>query len=373
MSTESSSAGSYSTSTPMSEWALSTDLSERPGAGCSLRSLRALVIGLGSAGQRHAENLLALGVGAVEALSEQRKLSDVVIRGVPVRVFHDLKAALAAHPQVVIVANPSHLHARYAAAALEQGSHVYVEKPLADSAHAAAPLTRLARERGLILAVGCQLRFNPCLERLKMLLDVGRFGRLIHVQINAGEYLPGYHPDEDYRLSYAARAELGGGILLTQIHDLNYLHWLFGRFDSLYAIGGKTSELEINAEDNVSVLLQSAAGVAISAHMDFLQRPRRRTLAVIGEEGSAVWDAESHSLQWVSCDGKREELGPSRPFERNRMFLDAMADFLRCVQSSGLPRTNVAEGIADLCLVDTIRRSFAHQRAERVAYDDVGA
>jgi len=326
---------------------------------------RAVVVGLGSAGRRHAQNLLSLGLD-VEAVSEWRKLQKAEVEGVPLRITHSLEQALASRPDIVVIATPTSLHARDAAAALNAGCHVYVEKPLAETAKAARPLVALARRRRRVLAVGCQLRFNACLGRLKALLEHGRLGRIIHAQAVMGEYLPAYHPEEDYRDSYASRAALGGGILLTQIHELNYLHWLFGSFESVCAVGGKTSDLEIDVEDNVSLLLRTPKGLAVSAHMDFLQRPRRRALTVAGEQGTAAWDYDRNTLTVTGPDGKPEELGPQDPLDRNRMFLDAMNDFLRCAAAGGHPRTDAVQGLADVRLADAARASMARGRVERI-------
>src|SRR5207244_2290389 len=111
----------------------------------------------------------------------------------------------------------------------------YVEKPLAASSEGLASIVQKVRERNLVIAVGYQLRFNEGLHRLKAQLAEGAIGPLLHAHVDMGEYLPSYHPDEDYRTSYAARRELGGGVLATQVHDINYLHWLLGVFHQVYA------------------------------------------------------------------------------------------------------------------------------------------
>ena len=60
-----------------------------------------------------------------------------------------------------------------------------------------------------------------------------------------GEYLPFYHPGEDYSERYAIRRDLGGGVLRTQVHDINYLQWIFGNCDVLVARGGHRQRLTL--------------------------------------------------------------------------------------------------------------------------------
>ncbi len=335
-----------------------------------LADLRFLVVGLGSAGRRHAANLAKLGASEIAVCSESQRLECFEIEGVRAFMFHSYKEALAWHPDAVIIANPTALHAQYAAAALLGGAHVYVEKPLDRSTTQIGSLAETLRSSGQVLAVGNQLRFSPCLGRLKSLLDAGELGRIVHVHVEMGEYLPSYHPDEDYRNSYAARAELGGGVLLTQIHDINYLHWLFGRFDSAYAVGGKTSSLEIDVEDNVTFLLVSKTARAVTGHMNFILRPRRRTLIVAGERASAEWDFYRNTLELIS-EGPSREAVRGDLLDRNAMFVDAIENFVDCIRNGSQPRTGFEDAAADLSVVGAIKESMATSRTVAIPYDNI--
>jgi predicted dehydrogenase len=265
-----------------------------------------------------------------------------------------------------VVANPTSLHPDTAIRALDAGAHVYVEKPIGTSAADVQVLLARASRSRAIVAVGCQFRFNPGLERLKQVIDGGELGRILHVDVDMGEYLPDYHPGEDYRTGYAARRALGGGVLLTQIHDLNYLRWLFGPLESVYATGGKVSRLEIDVEDSVSMLIRSASGAGLAVHMDYLQRPRTRRMTVTGEDAKVVWDYYANTLTLTSPDGRERELGPGGPLDRNRMFVSTMADFLGAIDRGALPRTTLLDAADDLRVVDAIRESLAANAAVAV-------
>ncbi len=319
--------------------------------------LRVLIVGLGSIGRRHADNLATLGA-SLEAVSSR---AENAAPGRPLTLHRDYAQALKGRPDAVFIANPTSLHAEYAAAALEAGCHVYLEKPAAVSAAQAAPLAALARARKRVLAVGCQWRFNPCLERVRQALSEGELGTILSASATMGEYLPDYHPGEDYRKGYAARKDLGGGVLLTQIHDFNYLAWLFGPFSTAYAVGGKVSSLELDVEDSVTALLKSRAGVPVSAHVDYIQRKKNRSLTIVGSEGTLVWDAFENRLD----QGARS--WAEGPLDRNAIFTAAVADFLACVKTGGRPRTSIEDAIADLAIVDAVRQSMDTGRSVEVA------
>ena len=104
--------------------------------------------------------------------------------------------------------------------------------------------------------VGYQLRFHPCLHKLAEIVHSGILGNLLAVRATIGEYLPAFHPFEDYRQMYASRADLGGGVVLSQIHEFDFLYSLFGLPNRIYAMGGHWSELEIDVEDTASILME---------------------------------------------------------------------------------------------------------------------
>ena len=192
------------------------------------------------------------------------------------RLVPTLEAGLSEKPDVTFVCNPSSLHVPVALAALGAGSHVFVEKPLSNSMNNVDALIAEAERTGLVAYLGSQFRFHPAVKDLQRSLEAGGIGRVLAVRAVVGEYLPNFHRYEDYRSMYAARRDLGGGVVLTQIHELDYLSLLFGTPRRVFAIGGHLSKLEVDVEDVVAVLLDcgtSERPLPISVQMDYVQRP----------------------------------------------------------------------------------------------------
>jgi predicted dehydrogenase len=194
------------------------------------------MIGLGGIGQRHVRNLRTLLGDTVELLAWRvRRLSHVVTptlqsdesrdveREYRIRVFDTLDEALAQHPDVAFICNPSSLHVTPALACVRAGCDVFLEKPVSHNMDGLAELAREVNQRRRIVMVGYQLRFHPCFLRLEEILRNGLVGDLVAVRATVGEYLPGWHPYEDYRRMYASRADLGGGVIVSQIHEFDYV------------------------------------------------------------------------------------------------------------------------------------------------------
>ena len=211
--------------------------------------MRALIVGLGSIGRRHARNWSALGYGP-PAVCHQRNAPQPEQLGIEAREYWTWTQALEREqPDVVLVTNPTSLHVPVARQAIDAGAHVLVEKPLASSTQSVAELLEAARARRRALMAAYNLRFHPGLARMRELAQQQAIGRIVSARADAGEYLPDWHPWEDYRQGYSARADLGGGAVLTFSHELDALCWLAGRARTVTARVAHASSLEIDVED----------------------------------------------------------------------------------------------------------------------------
>lgn len=336
--------------------------------------LRILFAGLGAIGQRHARNLRALLGDNVELLAYRARRYSVTLTddmqvepGLDVesafslRVFTDLAEALDAKPDAVIVANPTCLHLPVAQAAAEAGCHLFIEKPISHTFEGVEDFLDLVERKNLVTFVGYQWRFHPLLLRLRQTLEGNSIGQLISVHAECGEHLPDWHPYEDYRQSYAGRRELGGGVLLTQIHDFDYLGWLFGWPCRVFCAGGKLSSLEIDVEDTASTLLEcdvAARRVPIHVHQDYVQRPPVRGCRIIGEAGRIEVDLSRASYTVTDARGDEIEVQRLDNFDRNQMFLAEMKHFLACLSGTETSRIPASEGAKSLRVALAARESL---------------
>jgi predicted dehydrogenase len=323
-------------------------------------ALKVLMVGMGGVGQRHARNLRTLlGSGVTLSAYRTRPAAPVISERMQIESgadmasshqlteFTDLDAALADRPDVVVISNPTSLHISTALTAARAGCHLFLEKPISHNLQGVRELLEILHEKKLVAFVGHQLRFHPLLLKLKELLGEERIGRVIAVRAEFGEYLPNWHPYEDYRQSYAARRELGGGVILSQIHDFDYLMWLFGLPHQLLCVGGKLSDLEIDVEDTASTLMScryQGRTIPIHLHQDLCRKVSRRSCQVIGDKGEITADIANGILQVVGADGQIEVTNSFSTLERNQLFLDAMKHFLSCLHSGATPCVSARDG-----------------------------
>ncbi len=319
--------------------------------------MRFLIAGFGSIGRRHLRNLLALGQTDLVLLRSGRStLPTDEIAGLPVE--HSLDAALAHRPEAVFVATPTALHMDVAIPAAAAGCHLFLEKPIdADTTRVPELRAALAHGGGQVL-VGFQYRFHPGLRKVRSLLAQNAIGRVVSARAQWGEYLPGWHPWEDYRNSYAARADLGGGVLNTLSHPIDYLRWLMGEVRSVSASLNNLSPLELDVEDNAELLLKFHSGSLATVHLDYYQRPPSHSLEISFEKGRVRWDGASGCAVIENAElGTIDTLCPPDGFERNDMFLAEMKDFVRLCQGDQFEHCTLADGKRVQKIVEVSRQS----------------
>jgi predicted dehydrogenase len=349
--------------------------------------VKILFCGLGGIGQRHLRNLRQLLGGELDAhayrVRRQRvKLRDDLSvdedadleRDYRITVHHDLDAALAQRPAAAFICNPSALHIPVALACARTGVAVLMEKPLSHDLQGIAELLKEVSKRKLLFHVGYNFRFHPGLQRVKQLLESGFFGHLLSVRSEIGEYLPNWHRYEDYRRMYAARADQGGGVILSQIHEMDLICWFFGLPQSIVSHGGKLSNLEVDVEDVASSLMRSegpSGRFPILLHQDFLQRPPTRIFKIVGDAGMAEMDLLANQLRIYNAQGELSESDDFPGFVRNDMFLAQTRHFLDCLKQGGKPAVSLCDGLQSLRLALAARLSLQEQREVKLSEVDV--
>ncbi|HPH97349.1 MAG TPA: Gfo/Idh/MocA family oxidoreductase [Anaerolineaceae bacterium] len=306
--------------------------------------MRFLIAGLGSIGRRHLRNLLALGEEDILLYRTHRStLPDDELSRFPVET--DLSAALAHKPDAVIISNPTSLHMDVALPAAEAGCALFLEKPISHNLERMDQLEAALQNSGKPALVGFQFRFNPGLRTVRQMLDEQRIGRPLSVRAHWGEYLPGWHPWEDYRQSYSARADLGGGVVLTLSHPLDYLRWLLGEAELLAAVTAQLGGLDVQVEDTAEMLFSFESGALGSLHLDYNQRPASHWLEITGSEGMLRWENADASVKWINLKtGQWQTVAAPEGFERNVMFLDQMAHFRAVVRGEAQPICTLQDG-----------------------------
>jgi predicted dehydrogenase len=306
--------------------------------------VRVAVLGQGSAGRRHREDLAAAGC---EVLSYDPQAPDGA---------GSAEEAIAG-ADAVVVASPSSLHAEQALLALEHERPVLVEKPLATSAADAERVAAAAGPATSGCGVAMNLRFHPGAVALRDIVRDGRLGDVLYGAASFGYDLRRWRPGTDYRSGYSARADLGGGIVLDAIHELDLVLWLLGPVASVAAETAVTGVLDADVEHLAAAVLRLRSGALVTVDVNFVEASYRRRMLIAGTRGTAIWDWISGTVVLRDGDGGEEHIDAT--CDVRDTYRAVTADFLASLAGEHAPSTTLAEGLDAVRLADAVKGSAA--------------
>lgn len=300
--------------------------------------MRVLFEGLGSIGQRHARLIREL-YPQMDIIAHRSSDRPSGIEGIT--EVREVDSALETDPDIAFVTNPTFRHVDTALRCARAGCHLFIEKPLSDSLDGVDELLSEVDRRDLITYMGCNLRFHPAIRSVREAIQGGESGDIYSYRIHAGSYLPDWRPDRDYRDTYSARASEGGGVVLDLVHELDYARWLFGPVESVTAVLGSVSSLEIDAEDVAEIVFRHSDGTIGSIHLDYYRREERRTIEITGSRGLISANLIDNSFS-IRSDG--ESRTESFDLQTNLTYRKQLHHFIRHVQNESECENDIRSG-----------------------------
>ena len=304
--------------------------------------LKILIVGYGSIGKRHTDNLLNIGKLEIIVYSKNKESFKLVKKGV--KICTSFKDALKEKPDISIICNETSFHVDTAIKLAKINSHLFIEKPLSHSLVNLTKLLKIVKRKKLITMVGCNMRFHDGIKSIKKLLDKNELGQIFSVTAENGSYMPDWHPGEDYHISYASNKKMGGGVVLTQIHEIDYLFWFFGKVSNVLSISDKLSDLQLDVEDFSSSILKFKNNIVAEIHLDYYQKPSVRKCKIIGRKGKIIWNYENNHLQIFKNSTKKLSTKLiDKKFDRNKMYVEELKYFLNCVKNKKTCMNSIIE------------------------------
>ncbi len=306
-----------------------------------------LICGLGSIGKRHLRILKNLGDNKFIALrsgnskTDSNGIADIEISGLEEISQIEIDGAL--------ITNPTSLHIETAIEIAKYGIPLFIEKPLGKDLNRIDELTEIVKEKNVPVLMGYNLIFHPAIIEIKKIISSGKIGNVISTRAQFGTYMPGWHPEEDYKKSYAAVASMGGGVVLTSIHEQNYLTDMFGEVMEVKAMetGGNVTGIE--SEEGIEILMKHKSGVISNIHLNFFQKPYYRNCQIIGIEGTIFWDFMIPEVK-ILKKGSEEiiRLGENAMELLDKSYKSQMEHFVEVIKRKAEPVTGLKRSIGDM-------------------------
>ena len=325
-------------------------------------------VGLGGAGQRHLrifkERLpLETQFSAFRATKKTPLLNSdfsvnqeiTVQQKFDLTLFNSLEEAFNSKPDLIVISTPSSLHYDVALQAAKQSIHVFIEKPFSHNLDGFSDFSQFILENELIFFVSFQRRFHPYMRKIKELLEIGKLGKIISAHFDVCSYVPEWHKYENFRELYACRQDLGGGVLLTEIHELDLCAWYFGLPDLVYCAGGNFSDVNLDIEDTAHMTLKYQ-DFNVQVDLCFMQQHNRRELYIAGTKGYVEWNMEGNQFLFHDYETNEKEAITDSNLSNDDPFLAQATDFLSRTSSESPNELTKAQN--SLLIVEAAKQSM---------------
>jgi predicted dehydrogenase len=337
---------------------------------------KVLFIGLGGAGQRHLRILKQLLPPTVKFSAFRRTAKTPLLRSdfsvdesnnisdtYGLTMFNTIEAAFEDKPTLTVISTPTSCHKEPLLFALKVGSAVIVEKPWAEDLNDFESFRLGMLEKQLPFLISFQRRYHPLITKTNELLKKGKIGRPMLASFTVFSDVTTWHSYEDWRNLYAVRKDLGGGVLLTEIHEIDLAYMFFGVPKAVFCIGGNRGAYRIEVEDTVQMTL-IYDNFSVQITLCFVHKKRMRNFHITGTEGSLIWNEESNILSYSSHVGTVEEFD-ALGFTNDSMFISQAKHFLSNWEIKDTKASLSAAGVS-LAIVEAARLSMINGKVENI-------
>jgi len=267
--------------------------------------LKALLIGYGSIGKRHFEVLSSFKtIRKINIVTKQSLSTETTYKH-----LEDVKDINSYDYFIIASETSKHYEQLEYLESKVSNKLIFCEKPLFETQKNLEILNNS-------VYVGYVLRFHPLLEKLKELL---KNERVLSINSSCGQYLPTWRQG-DYRDSYSAKKEQGGGVLLDLSHEIDYVQYLAGKMQEIKSYQVKISDLEIDSDDLTIFVGKTDRGVVVNLSIDYISKITHRKILLNSLNYTYELDFIANILTRKDKQGL-SEIFKSENLERNSMFV----------------------------------------------------
>ena len=266
-----------------------------------------LIVGLGSMGKRRIRNLRVNGEGEIIGFDiriDRRKEAETKYK---IQTIDDFKILSPDDFDVIIISTSPEAHGDYIRFALEHKKHFFVEHPTSDDGYEDI---FEHNHLDIIKVPSCTFLFYEPIKMIKKILDDDAIGKILVFQYHMGQYLPDWHPWEDYREVYFSNKETSACREMLPF-ELIWLNWLMrSQVEDISGTITKTSNLDMDAEDIVLATLKYKNGIYGNVIIDVISRKPFRTLRILGSNGVLEWERFENVIRLYDSAKKKSTLLP---------------------------------------------------------------
>jgi len=320
--------------------------------------MKILVIGYGSIGKRHAMNVKGAGHEVIllrhsrnnpnkDGLKEYYSFEEVV-----------------EHDEIngAIICSPTSEHLHNVEMLVRYNIPFLLEKPPAADLKSTLRMEKLLKSNGFNnYAIGFNLRYYPALQFIRDFLP--ELGKIYSSRVYAGYYLPNWRKDVDYRETSSARKELGGGVHVELVHEIDYLLWFFGCPEKVVGYVNRISNLEITTEDICAALLKYEDGSIVELHLDYLSHKYLRGCQIIAENGTLEWDMNAGGVYYCRKDQETSEkiFSLELNYDFNDTYIGELEHFTGIISGKAESKVGIGDAVDTMKVLEAVNISLERE------------
>lgn len=327
---------------------------------------KAIVIGCGSIGQRHIKNLKNIGIKSIFAYRTRKGFQQDLPDEFGVIEINNWKDVVRHKPDIVVISNPTNFHLETALKFAPIVKGIFMEKPLSNSLEKIDKLVSLINKKNTVFFMGHNLMFHPIILSIKEFINLNDLGKIINFQCQVGHWLPDWHPYEDYKKSYFAKKELGGGAVLTLIHEIYMAIEFAGNPLEVCGMESNSSILDLDSNVDVisNIMIKHSSGCVSQIHMDFIQKPLHRSGLITFERG---WISYDWNHQKVVAQTQNNKLPiciwSDNKNDHNKMYINELKCFLKYVEQGRVKHSyDINCGLESLWVAESFLHSVQKKK-----------
>jgi predicted dehydrogenase len=317
-------------------------------------------------GKRRIRNLQYLKAGEIIGFDLREDRRKEAEKKYGIKTFDEFNNAIRDQPDALIISTPPDSHVKYAMEAAKRQKHFFVEVSVVDLGM--NELIAECENRNIVAAPSCTMRFHPSIRKIKEIVDGKNIGDVLLFAYHSGQYLPDWHPWEDYRKFYVARKETGGAKEVVSF-ELVWLTWIFGHIDTISCFKGKLSKLDVDIDDFYQIIMKFKSGVSGHMLVDIISRVPDRSCKIFCEEGVILWNwgegvkvYKTKDKQWkeypekvgTTVEGYTEKI-------KEEPYIEEMNTFVKAIKREEKYPYTLEEDKAILDLLRAAEKSSEHK------------
>ena len=329
--------------------------------------MKFLVVGLGSMGKRRIRNLKHLQQNNIIGFDLRKDRCKEAFEKYQIKTYYNIEKALKESPDAMIISTPPDLHMKYAKIAIQNKIHFFTEASVVKDEM--EEVIQSLSDSEIIGLPSCTMRYHPIILEIKRILKNNKIGKPLSFLYHSGQYLPDWHPWEDYKNFYASKRETGACREIVPF-ELIWIVDIFGEIKSLTAIKSKVSNLETDIDDIYNVLLDLENGIQGNLTVDVISRFPYRQLKILGEEGVIFADWSNRNVSYFTKElGWKQTNVDDGVVEKNYIhgegpYIEEMKTFLKVIRNEMPSPYTFSEDLKILKILEIIERSSNEGKRE---------